>query len=307
MRVRLNKCWGGPFCLALILLWGCAADDPAGSNPSVATSVKTQDRDWKRFIDDCISKVDKSKAVFYRRGEQVNGSQVAQQMRQYLRHILRTKVIPDPYGRNAGVTLAIITTYEGIYFGGLTGEPEPILIEVGGRRMKVYDWLKMEFGVVTLPGEEPGHEVHVATQCETDITPELLAQWEQYIDKCIQAVREAKDVTFLIKEQIWSADEVAVMLEANRSNAIRFLKYPKLKDNYDKKSYRAGSVTIELTQVPLPERDSFANEAQYSKALELWATSDNIVKEPDGSLAFLSTWMRSKAGEPPRMPKLKGK
>ena len=305
MHVRRNMYRGGSVFLALLLLWGCAANEPAGSNTSVATSVKTQNPDWKRFMDDCISRVDESDAVFYRRGEQLNGRQVARQMRQYLRHILHTKIIPDPFGRNAGVVLAAITTHEGIYMDGLTGAAEPILIEVGGNRVKVYDWLKREFGVATLPGDEPGHDVFVATQYETDITPDLLAQWEQYIGKCIQAVREAKDVTFSIKEQVWSAADVAAMVEANRTNAIRLLKYPELRGD-EKKRYSAAWVFVELTRAPAPTRESFADQAQYNKAVELSITGLNLVRERGGNQT-LTSWMKSKAGEPPRMPKLKMK
>jgi hypothetical protein len=282
--------------------WG---GENAESNGSVATPVKAQNRDWKKFTDECISRVEKSETVFYRRGERESGKEVAQQMREYLRHILRTKIIPDPFGRNAGVVLAAITTHEGIYMDGLTGKPEPILIEIGRERIKLYDWLKQEFGVATLPGEDPGHDVFVATQYETDITSDLLAQWGRYIDKCIEVVRGAKDVTFSLKEQIWSADAVATMMEANRSNAIRHLTAPDIKDNYDVKRYRAGEVLLELTSVPLPKRESFTDQAQYNKAVELWATRDNLVKEPNGGQKFLDDWVEGKAGEPPPMPKLK--
>ena len=305
MHARRNMYRGGSVLLGLLLLWGCAANDPVGSNTSVAPSAKMQNQEWKRFIDDCISKVDESDAVFYRRGEQVSGRQVAQQMRQYLRHILRTKIIPDPFGRNAGVVLAAITTHEGIYMDGLTGKPEPILIEVGGKRVKVYDWLKRELGVATLPGEEPGHDVFVATQYETDITPDLLAQWEQYIDKSIQAVRAAKDVSFLIKEQVWSADAVAAMMQANRSNAIRLLKYPELRGDEEKR-YSAAWVFVELTRVPAPTRASFTDQAQYNKAVELSIMGLNLVRERGGTQT-LTSWIESKTGEPPRMPKLKRK
>ena len=305
MRTPRNMCWGGSCVLGLLLLWGCAANEPVGSNTSVATSVRPQNPDWERLVDDCISRVNESDAVFYRRGDQLNGSQVAREMRQYLRHILRAKNIPDPFGRNAGVTLAAITTHEGIYMDGLTGTPEPILIEVGGRRVKLYDWLKREFGVATLPGEEPGHEVFETTRYETDITLELLAQWEQYIDKCIQAVREAKAVTFSIKEEVWAAAEVATMLENNRANTIRMLKSPELRD-HEEKRYSTAWVFVELTRVPAPTRAFFTDQAQYNKAVELWIMGLNLVRERGGTQT-LTGWIESKVGEPPLMPKLRKK
>ncbi|MEI6568561.1 MAG: hypothetical protein WCR20_17910, partial [Verrucomicrobiota bacterium] len=122
--------------------------------------------------------MENSDAAFYRRGERVTGKELARQMREYLKVVLRVKSVPDPFGRNAGITLAMITTHEGIAMDGLTGPPQPCEVEVGGRRMKVYDWLKQEFGVNNVPGEEEGHEVFV-TLYETELKPELLAQWER--------------------------------------------------------------------------------------------------------------------------------
>jgi hypothetical protein len=290
--------------LGLFLLWGFVAcscsGELAGSNSIVATPVKAQNRDWKKFINECISKVEKSEAVFYRRGERVSGKEVAQEMRQYLSHILRTGIIPDPYGRNAGILLAAITTHEGIYMDGLTGKPEPILIEIEGKRIKLYDWLKQEFGVAALPGEEPGHQVFEMLY-ETELDSALLAQWERYIDKCIEVVRGAKDVTFLLKEQVWSPVDVVAMMESNRADAIRELKSPDIKDRDDRRRYNAGWILVRLTRVPEPKRESFSDQTQYSIAL----TGLSLVKERNGTQELFPRWVESKAGEPPPMPKLK--
>jgi len=191
--------------LALVVLsvfmacsWG---DESLGSTGSVGTPVKVQKRDWKKFTYECISRVEQSDAVFYRRGERVTGKELARQMREYLKVVLRVKSVPDPFGRNAGILLAIITTHEGIAMDGLTDSPQPCEVEVGGRRMKVYDWLKQQLGVDNLPGEEEGHEV-LETLYDAEITPELLARWERYIEDCIQVVRGAKGITFSLRGEV---------------------------------------------------------------------------------------------------------
>lgn len=295
-------------CVGLVLLSGTAmyswGGENVGTNSSIATPVKPQKLDWEKFINECISKVEKSKAVFYRRGERVSGKEVAQQMRQYLRHILRNKTVPDPFGRNVGIVLAIITTHEGIYRDGLTGSPEPIAIEVGEKRVKVYDWLKQELGVNSLPGEEEGHEA-LETLYKTELTPELLAQWERYIDNCIKVVRGASGVTFSIRGKVWVPTDVVAMMENNRSNAIRELTSPEIKDRTDKKRYRPAWVLIRLTSNPQPRRESFPDQEKFNKAMEMWATGDNEVIGSDGRRNLLSIWLESKAGEPPPMPKLK--
>ena len=292
--------------LGLLLLWGFAASscgsEPVGSISSVATPVKAQNRDWKNFIDECISRVEKSDAVFYRRGERVSGKEVAQQMREYLKVVLRVKSVPDPFGRNTGILLAMISTHEGIARDGITGRPEPIEVEIDGKRMKLFDWLKREFGIESLPGEEEGHEV-LETLYEAVVTPELLGQWERYIDKCIEVVRGAKDVTFSLKEQVWSPADVAAMMEGNRADAIRELKSPSIKDRDDKRRFDAGWILVSLTRVPQPKRESFSDQAQYNRAL----TGLSLVKEGNGSQKSFSLWLESKAGEPPPMPKLKKK
>jgi hypothetical protein len=305
-----SLCWCAWVSVGLVLLSGFATcsrgGEYVGTNSSIATPVKPQKLDWEKFINECISKVEKSEAVFYRRGERVSGKEVAQQMREYLRHILRNKTVPDPFGRNVGIVLAMITTHEGIYRDGLTGSPEPIVIEVGGKRVKVYDWLKQELGVNSMPGEEEGHEA-LETLYETELTPDLLAQWERYIDNCIKVVREASGVTFSLKEKVSSPAEVAVVMENNRTNAIRLLTSPEIKDRNDKKRYRPGWVLVRLTSVPQPMRESFPDQAKFNKAIEVWATGDNEVVGSDGRRNLLTMWLESKAGEPPPMPKLKGK
>jgi len=306
MHAPCNMYRVGWVMLGLFLLWACAAsscgNEPLGDNSSVATSVKVQNRDWKKFMDECISRVEKSEAVFYRRGERVSGKEVAQQMREYLKVVLRVKSVPDPFGRNTGILLAMITTHEGIARDGITGRPEPIEVEIEGKRMKLYAWLKRESGIESLPGEEEGHEV-LETLYEAVVTPELLEQWERYIDKCIEVVRGAKDVTFLLKEQVWSPADVAAMMEGNRADAIRELKSPDIKDRDNKRRYDAGWILVSLTTVPQPKRESFSDQAQYNRAL----TGLSLVKERNGSQKLFPRWLEFKAGDPPRMPKLKRK
>jgi hypothetical protein len=273
---------------------------------STAAADAARERDWRKVINQCISKVENSDAVFYRRRERTTGKQLARQMREYLNVVLRVKSVPDPFGRNAGIVLAMITTHEGIAFDGITGPPEPCEVEVGGKRMKVYDWLKKELGLEQLPGEEPGHEV-LETLYEVEIAPELLARWDRYIDKCIEVVRRAKDVTFLLKEQVWSPADVAAMMESNRTDAIRELKRPELKERGDKERYNVGWVLVSLTSVAQPKRECFSDEAHYSEAVRLWATRLDSVIESDGTIKPLTMWVESKAEEPPRMPKLKKK
>lgn len=281
--------------------WGGENVGGGGSNGAPGT---VQKRDWEKFTYEWISKVEKSEAVFYRRGERVSGKEVAQEMRQYLDHILRSKTVPDPFGRNAGIVLAMITTHEGIYRDGLTGSPEPFAIEVGGKRVKVYDWLKQELGADNLPGEEEGHDA-LKTLYVTELKPELLVQWERYIDKCIAVVKEAKGSTFSLAGKVWSPNEVAAMMEGNRSNAMRELKSPEIKDRDGKERYNAGKVVVALTSVPVPRRESFADQAEYGKAVDVWATKLSSVKDVGGGQELLASWVEHQAGGPPPMPKLK--
>lgn len=294
--------------LGLLLLLGFPARSLGGANSGGAASnippIELKKQNWKQFIDKCVTKVENSDAAFYRRGERVTGKELARQMREYLKVVLRVKSVPDPFGRNAGITLAMITTHEGIAMDGLTGPPQPCEVEVGGRRMKVYDWLKQEFGVNNVPGEEEGHEVFV-TLYETELKPELLAQWERYIDDCIKVVREANGVTFSVRGTIWVPTDVALMMENNRSKAIRELTSPEIEDRTDKERYRPGWVLVELTSDPLPKRESFPDQAQFLKAMEMSATRSNEVIGNDGRRSLLTMWVKSKAGEPPPMPKLK--
>jgi hypothetical protein len=309
MNAELNTSKSRLLFLGLILLCGfvvcnCGADGTGSSN-GVRGSVKEQGRDWKKFIEECISKVEKSDAVFYRRGERVTGKEVAQQMRQYLRHLVRNKIIPDPFGWNAGVVLAVITTHEGIARDGLTGPPEPMEIEVGGRRMKLYDWLKREFGIEMLPGDEPGHEVEPYLY-ETDITPELLAQWERYIDKCIETVREAKDVTFMLGERVFPPAELAAIMEGNRSNALRRLRIPEITESM-KDDYDDIWILLPLFHVPLPKPESFADKKEYEKEMFFLGTHPLEVKKQNGKRDYVVSWLKERCGKPPPVPTLKKK
>lgn len=313
MSAKPNSSTGG-LCkfawasLGLVLLSGIApcswGSENVGGAGGPKRAVELQQRNWRVFIDECVSRVEKSEAVFYRRGEQVTGRELARQMRAYLETVLRAKSVPDPFGRNAGILLAMITTHEGIAMDGLTGPPQPCEVEVGGRRMKVYDWLKQEFGVNNLPGEQEGHEVF-ETLYETELKPELLAQWERYIDRCIEVVRGAKGSTFSIAGKAWPPAEVAAMMEGNRSNVVRELKSPAIRNRDDKERYSAGRVLVMLTSMPVPRRESFPDQAQYTKAVDAWATQLSSVTDSDGRRHLLTGWVESKAGRPPPVPKLK--
>jgi hypothetical protein len=136
----------------------------------------------------------------------------------------------------------------------------------------------------------------------------LLAQWERYIDKHIEVVREAKGVTFVIKEQVWSPADVVALIESNRPNAIRELKFPEIRDRDQKKRYDAIWINVKLFSLPVPRRESFPDQAQFSKATELWALGRNWVIETNGyRFPSVGEWVKLKAGEPPPMPKLKKK
>ncbi|MEI6568559.1 MAG: hypothetical protein WCR20_17900 [Verrucomicrobiota bacterium] len=294
--------------LGLLLLLGFPARSLGGANSGGAASniphIELKKQNWKQFIDKCVTKVENSDAAFYRRGERVTGKELARQMREYLKVVLRVKSVPDPFGRNAGITLAMITTHEGIAMDGLTGPPQPCEVEVGGRRMKVYDWLKQEFGVNNVPGEEEGHEVFV-TLYETELKPELLAQWERYIGNYIAVVKEAKGITFSLAGKVCSPNEVAAMMEGNRSNAMRELTSPEIKNRDGKERYTASKVVVALTSRPVPRRESFADQAEYIKEVDAWVPISSLVKHVGGGQELLESWVEHQVGDPPSMPKLK--
>src|SRR5512137_2231133 len=78
--------------VGMLVLSGLAAclcgGEPAHGDSRQGASDQPQIH-WKQFIDECISKVENSDSAFYRRGERVTGKELARQMREYLKVVLR--------------------------------------------------------------------------------------------------------------------------------------------------------------------------------------------------------------------------
>lgn len=283
--------------------------DGSGTNVTGDTSSAdvAKERDWQKVIQQCITKVEQSDAVFYRRGERVTGKDVARQMREYLKIVQKVKSIPDPFGRNAGILLAVITTHEGVYRDGLTGRPEPFEVEVGERRIMVYDWLKQELGLEMLPGEEEGHEVSVSLY-DPVVPQDLLRQWEEYLDRCIEVTKRAEDCRFYLAGRHFSGVEAGCIFASNRVKALQRLKEPDIKHRDEKELYNQRSILLALTRLPLPRPESFSDRAEYVQELDRQISLSWKRKVVyNGIQEDLIDWLLRKAGEPPSMPKLKKK
>lgn len=301
--------WFAPavlMCLALLV--SCNIGDDLEESGSAAPVDKAPAEGWEKVIYQCIATVQQSDAVFYRRGKQVSGRELAREMRNNLRIVLRHKSIPEPFGRNAGVLLVVITTHEGYAMDGITGPPAAYEVAVGGRRMKVYDWLKAELGLKELPGEEEGHQILVPLY-EPVLTDELLKQWEGYIDRCIEVAGQAEDCRFYLGGKWLSASEAAELLSSNRAAALKRLLEPEIKHPEEKEWYTSTSVLSALTFVWLLKRpEEYPDRAEYVRAVDRmhrevgkkWVDCNGVRKD-------MILWLEQKAGEPPPMPKLKKK
>ncbi|NGO38923.1 hypothetical protein G4L39_05870 [Limisphaera ngatamarikiensis] len=290
-------------CVMVLSAVGCGSEGGIGSSSGAGGGGE---RVWEKVIYECIAKVEKTEAVFYRRGERVTGKEIARQMRDYLRFIQRKRTIPEPFGRNAGITLAVITTHEGIARDGLTGPPEPFEIEVNGHRMKVYDWLKQELGLGTLPGEEEGHEVLLPLY-EAVVTPELLKRWEEYLDRCIEATARAEGATFHWGDFVFSAKEAAGLFASNKVEALRWLKAPNIKHPEERDRYRVDILLLQLTSLPLPRPESYRDQVEYTREVNRWFRAWKKFVEENGRQEDMIDWLLRKAGEPPPMPTLRKK
>ncbi len=285
------------FCHALA---GCSREHSRGSGGNGLEGGHMQQHDWEKFVYQCISTVEKSDAVFYRRGQPVSGRELAKQMRRYLDAIVRDQTVHDPFGQNVATVLVLITTHEGIWRDGLTDKPEACEVQVGDRRIPVYLWLKQELGVPVLPGE--GGYVRAQGYYEAEITPEIVAKWNQYITECIRAVRQAEGYRFDMKGKVCSPDEAAAILEANRAAALDRL-HPPLdltpKEQELLGLYSPDAVIHELITRPMPTN----NPAEWTE----WGRHFTWVIDPTGERRLLALWLEDKVGEPPPMPKLKKK
>jgi hypothetical protein len=283
----------------------CDKPDLSSNGNDVSPAEKEAETgEWEKVIYECISKVETSDAVFYRRGKPVSGKAVAQEMRKSMRIILRVKSLPDPFGRNAGILLAAITTYEGYAMDGITGPPTPFEVAVNGKRMRLYDWLKQELGLGMLPGEEEGHEIFLPLY-DAVVTPELLKRWEEYLGKCIAVTEQATNCWFRLNGKYFTAIEAAQIFKSNMARALEWLKYPQDITHPDEKDfYRAFGVLIKLTLRPPPKREEFSDPKEYSRESHLWATSHFNWVECNGVKVDVIDWLKRNAGEPPPMPKL---
>lgn len=258
------------------------------------SSPESQAQDWKKVINDCIAKVKNSDATFYQREKKATGTDVAKQMKKDLQQILKNELVPQPFSRNAGITLGMICMFEGIYREGLTDSPAPYLIEVGGNRVKVYDWLKTELQIKMLPGEEEGHDI-VGKQYIAEIKPDLLVQWSKYFDRCIQVVRESKDVVFIINGKERPATNFALIMEQNKTNALNSI----INNELDYSDNPESRIMIELTYVPISSIDQSASNFNLGRA------SIQQVLETNNTKKHLIAWIESKAGNQPPIPKWK--
>jgi len=288
-----------------IFLFVVSCDKPGLSSNGKDVSPAEKEAEtgeWEKVIYECISKVETSDAVFYRRGKPVSGKAVAQEMRKSLGIILRVKSLPDPFGRNAGILLAAITTYEGYAMDGITGPPTPFEVAVNGKRMRLYDWLKRELGLGMLPGEEEGHEIFLPLY-DAVVTPELLRQWEEYLDKCIAVTEQARDCRFYLRGKYYSSAEASRIFASNRADALEYLKNPDIKYPEDKDFYESRSVLRRLTRRPMPSKEDYADLSQYSREMRRWTFEESYV-EHNSTKEDVIDWLKRNAGEPPPMPKL---
>jgi len=288
-----------------IFLFVVSCDKPGLSSNGNGVSPAEKEAEtgeWEKVIYECISKVETSDAVFYRRGKPVSGKAVAQEMRKSMRIILRVKSLPDPFGRNAGILLAAITTYEGYAMDGITGPPTPFEVAVNGKRMRLYDWLKQELGLGMLPGEEEGHEIFLPLY-DAVATPELLRQWEEYLDKCIAVTEQARDCRFYLRGKYYSSGEASKIFASNRVRAVEELKNPNIKHPDQKDLYNSRSVLFDLTYRPPPGPEEYADRSQYSREMRRWTFEKSYV-EHNSTKEDVIDWLKRNAGEPPPMPKL---
>jgi hypothetical protein len=260
--------------------------------------------DWKKVIAECISRVEQSDAVFYQRGERTTGKAVAQHMRENLRLILQYRSVPDPFGRNAGILLGMITTHEGYARHGITGRPEPFQVQVGDRRMLLYDWLKQELQLASLPGEEEGHEPLLQLY-DAVLPSELLERWETYLDKCVEVTRRARGCKFHLGHKVFTSEEAAAVFDTNRVQALNQLREPNIKHPDEKDLYSVGSILLALARLPLPNPDDFSERSEYVEELDRHIRrSWRKFVEHNGARENVIDWLLREAGEPPPMPKL---
>jgi len=289
-----------------LLVVSCDVPDRSSNGNGVPIAENQHGtRDWEKVIYECISKVESSAGAFYVRGRQVTGQDVARQLRKNLNVILRVKSLPDPFGQNAGILLAVMTTYEGYPMDGITGRPEPFELEVQGRRMTVYAWLKQELKLGVLPGEEEGHQILLPLY-DALATPELLRQWEEYLDKCIAVTEQARDCRFYLRGKYYSSGEASKIFASNRVRAIEELTIPDIKHPDLKDLYNSRSVLFDLTYRPPPGPEEHADRSQYSRELRRW-TSEKSYVEYNSTKEDVIDWLGRNVGEPPPMPKLKKK
>lgn len=301
----------GWFCLLRVLLLlpvlaSCDFDDGGVDTGDGNSMVKREGGgEWQKVINDCISAVERSEAVFYRRGQRVTGKQLASEMRRNLEIILQHKSIPDPFGRNTGVLLCVITTHEGYAMDGITGPPTPYEVEVNGERMKLYDWLKRELGLGRLPGEEEGHEILLPLY-EAVVPEELLKRWDDYLERCIEVTRGARECRFYLNGKYFSPTEAAGVFASNRQDTIQKLINPKITHPDDVELYTPEMVLRVLVTRPVPRAEEFSDPRQLSKEVEVWAFESSRV-DCNGYKEDLIKWLIRKVGSPPPMPTLKQK
>lgn len=299
------------FCLLRVLLLlpvlaSCDFHDGGVDTGDGNSMVKREGGgEWQKVINDCISAVERSEAVFYRRGQRVTGKQLASEMRRNLEIVLRQKSVPDPFGRNAGILLWVITTHEGYAMDGITGPPMPYEVEINGQRMKLYDWVKRELRLVKLPGEEGGHEILLSLY-EPVVPEELLKRWNDYLERCIEVTRKAQECRFYLKGKYLSPTEAAGVFASNRQEAIEKLINPTITHPDDVELYTAKAVLSVLVRRPVPRAEEFSDRSQFSREVEVWTFEGSSV-ECNGYKEDLIQWLIRKVGVPPPMPKLKQK
>jgi len=310
MHVRLGWLMVRMLVILVVLQVSCErrsseeAKGVASTDGDVAAATEVRPLNWKKVIYECIEKIEKSDAVFYVCRRRATGREVAEHMRNNMKVILREKSIPEPFGRNAGIFLAMITRYEGYAMDGVTGPPDPFELEVKGQRLTVYEWLKQELGLKTLPGEEEGHQILLPLY-EAVVTPEVLRQWEEYLDKCIDVTKRAENCAFCLSGKYYTVVEAARIFSSNREDALKYLKYPDIKHRDDRELYTASTVLVRLILRPQPTREEFSDPKEFSRELTLWATGSPSYVECNSVKVDVIDWLIRNAGKPPQMPKLK--
>lgn len=288
--------------VASMVILSCCGNNDSGINKT--SGQEKGENNWEPVLYKCISLVQKSDLTFYKRGKKTDGKDISREMEKNLKMILRFKSLPEPFGRNFAILLAMVTTYGGYSMDGITGPRTPFEVEVNGQRIRVYDWLKKELNLNKLPGEEEGHEILISLY-DAVVTPDLLRKWEEYFDRCIDVTRRSKDCKFYLGGKYMTAEEAANIFLGNKEYALKVLINPDIKHPDEVELYDSHKIIGTLVHVRIKDRSEYKNDYEYQKEL------DRIIKEGwkarvecNDYKEHIIDWIIKNAGAPPPMPKL---